>query len=65
MKTLHKFAAVHGTVHHHFNLERRLISRDSTANDAQRPWLSGGWSWARVRLGLGSLRPSGDELPLD
>jgi putative transposase len=28
MKTLQKFAAVHGTVHNHFNPERHLISRD-------------------------------------
>ena len=28
MKTLHKFAAVHGTVHNHFSQERHLISRD-------------------------------------
>jgi len=27
MKTLQKFAAVHGTVHNHFNQERHLISR--------------------------------------
>ena len=28
MKTLQKFAAVHGTVHNHLNQERHLISRD-------------------------------------
>ncbi len=28
MKTLQKFAAVHGAVHNHFNQERHLISRD-------------------------------------
>ena len=28
LKTLQKFAAVHGTVHNHFNQERHLISRD-------------------------------------
>jgi putative transposase len=28
MKTLQKFAAVHGTVHNHFSQERHLISRD-------------------------------------
>ena len=28
MKALQKFAAVHGTVHNHFNQERHLISRD-------------------------------------
>jgi putative transposase len=28
MKTLQKFAAVHGTVHNHFNQERHFISRD-------------------------------------
>jgi putative transposase len=28
MKTLQKFATVHGTVHNHFNQERHLISRD-------------------------------------
>ena len=28
IKTLQKFAAVHGTVHNHFNQERHLVSRD-------------------------------------
>jgi putative transposase len=28
MKTLQKFASVHGEVHNHFNQERHLISRD-------------------------------------
>jgi putative transposase len=28
MKTLQKFAAVHGAVHNHFNQERHLIGRD-------------------------------------
>jgi len=28
MKTLQKFASVHGTVHNHFNQERHLVSRD-------------------------------------
>lgn len=28
MMTLQKFAAVHGTVHNHFNQGRHLISRD-------------------------------------
>mgnify|MGYP003879996105 FL=1 len=28
MKTLQKFAAVHGTLHNHFNQERHLICRD-------------------------------------
>jgi len=28
MKTLQKFASVHGTVHNHFNQERHLISRE-------------------------------------
>ena len=28
MKTLQKFAAVHGTVHNHFNQERHLVSRE-------------------------------------
>jgi putative transposase len=28
MKTLQDFAAVHGTVHDHFNPERRPIGRD-------------------------------------
>jgi len=28
MKTLQKFAAVHGMVHNHFNQERHLINRD-------------------------------------
>ncbi|WP_371876896.1 DDE-type integrase/transposase/recombinase [Phenylobacterium sp. LH3H17] len=41
MKTLQKFAAVHGTVHNHFNQERTSSAETSTANDAQPPWLSG------------------------
>jgi putative transposase len=28
MKTLQKFASVHGTIHNHFNQERHVISRD-------------------------------------
>ena len=28
MKTLQKFAAVHGTVHNHFSQERHYIGRD-------------------------------------
>ena len=28
MRTLQKFAAVHGTVHNHFSQERHLISRN-------------------------------------
>ena len=42
MKTLQKFASVHGSFHNHFNQERHLISRETyKANDAQPPWLSG------------------------
>jgi putative transposase len=29
MRSLQKFAAVHGSIHNHFNLERTLISRES------------------------------------
>ena len=29
MKTLQKFAAVHGTVHNHFNQERHLTDRET------------------------------------
>ena len=28
IKTLQKFAAVHATIHNHFNLDRRLSRRD-------------------------------------
>ncbi len=28
MKTLQKFASVHGSVHNHFNQERHLVSRE-------------------------------------
>ena len=41
MKTLQKFAAVHGTVHNHFNQERHLISRDlyrKRRSDALAEW---------------------------
>jgi putative transposase len=29
MRTLQKFAAIHGTVHNHFNQERHLIGRQT------------------------------------
>jgi hypothetical protein len=29
MKTLQKFASVHGNVHNHFSLERHLVDRSS------------------------------------
>jgi putative transposase len=31
MKTLQKFASVHGSVHNHFNRYRHLVSRDQYA----------------------------------
>jgi len=37
----------------------------STERDAPPPWPSGGQSWNKARSGLGFLRPTGDELPLD
>jgi putative transposase len=41
MKTLQKFASVHGTVlHNHFGQERHLISRTATGRDGPRRWLS-------------------------
>jgi putative transposase len=43
MKTLQKFAAVHGTVHNHFNQERHLTSRETykaNRSAAQAEWRS-------------------------
>jgi putative transposase len=43
MKTLQKFAAVHGTVHNHFNQERHLTSRETykqNRSDALAEWKS-------------------------
>ncbi len=65
MKTLQKFAAVHGTVHNPSIRNATSSAETSTENDAQPRWLSGGRSWPRAVPGLGSLRPSGDKLPLD
>ena len=33
VKTLQKFAAVHASIHNHFNLQRHLIRRDTFRND--------------------------------
>lgn len=33
MRTLQKFAAVHGSVHNHFNLQRHLASRRTYKNN--------------------------------
>ena len=33
VKSLQKFAAVHASIHNHFNLERHLICRDTFKND--------------------------------
>jgi hypothetical protein len=57
MKTLQKSAAVHDTVHNHFNQERHLISRDLTENDAQPPWLSGARLWPE-RVASSARTPS-------
>lgn len=49
MKTLQKFASVHGDVHDHFSLEGQLIDLRRTANDAPLHWWSGSSSRARLR----------------
>ena len=56
MKTLQKFAAVHGTFHNHFNQERHLTSRETNEATAPPPWLSGGPSWPEVFPPLPALR---------
>jgi putative transposase len=64
MKTLQKFSSVHASVHNLFNQERHLISRQDYKRRrtlALAEWRS---SWPKSRLGLGELRPPGDELPL-
>lgn len=65
MKTLQKFAAVHGTVHNHFNQERHLISRDlyrERRSAALAEWRAVmGWNLASPAL----TAPSGDKLTLD
>ena len=65
MKTLQKFAAVHGTVHNHFNQERHLISRDLYRDRRSAALANGGRSWAEARPGVGKLRQTGDRLPFD
>ena len=43
MKTLQKFAAVHGAIHNHFNQERRLTDRQPDKDDrsaARAEWRS-------------------------
>ena len=65
MRTLQKFAAVHGTVHNLFIQERHLISHDlyrQRRSAALAEWRGVvGWSQALLPL----LRQFGDELPLD
>ena len=61
MKTLQKFASVHASVHNH--LQSGTPPRQpprSTRRDAPPHWPSGGQSWAKGRMGLGALRPTGD-----
>lgn len=49
MKTIQKFASVHGNVPDHFSLECQLIDLRRTANDAPLHWWSGSSSRARLR----------------
>ena len=64
MKTLQKFASVHGSVHNHFNQERHLISRQeykSRRSAALAEWQS------LMNLGLrgfGRTASSGDKFSL-
>ena len=44
MKTLQKFASVHGTVHNHFAQERHLISRDLYRERRSAAWVE----WRQV-----------------
>lgn len=46
MKSLPKFVSVHANVHHHFNLERHLVDRQTYKEPAQPHWLSGNRSQA-------------------
>jgi len=65
MKTLQKFVAVHGSVHNHFSQERHLVSRELYKQRRSAALAEWRQSWTKARLGLGSVRPTGDELPLD
>jgi len=63
MKTLQKFAAVHGSVHNHFAQERHLVSRQVYRERRSAGWPSGGqswddagWVWARCALTETSCR---------
>ena len=64
MKTLQKFSSVHASVHNLFNQERHLISQEDYKQRQTWHWPSGGQSWPKSRLGLGSLGLVGDKLPL-
>jgi len=64
MKTLRKFASVHGQVHNHFNQERHIVDRQSykvRRSEAFSEWRS---VMAQRRLGLGDLRAGGDKSTL-
>ena len=41
MKTLQKFAAVHASIHNHFNHDRHLNRRDPSSKSAAPRWPSG------------------------
>ena len=65
MDTLQKFAAVHGTVHNHFNQERHLISRDlyrERRSVALAEWRA---VMSKNQAGVGDPRQTGDEFPFD
>ena len=41
MKTLQKFASIHANVHNHFSLDRHLVGRQTSRNNAPPRWRSG------------------------
>ena len=55
MKTLQKFASVHGSVHNHFNLEPTSSAGKTSRRDVPRLWRSGVQSWDKPCVGLGEL----------
>jgi len=55
MKTLQKFASVHGSVHNHFNSEPTSSAGKTSRRDVPRLWRSGVQSWDKPCVGLGEL----------
>jgi len=64
MKALRNFSSVHARSTATSTRRATSSAATFTESDAHSPWLSGGQSWAKASLGLGSLRLTGDKSPL-